>query len=158
MICKIAGQKIGVLMRLRNLIPTNTKLMLSKQQYCRTLHIATLCGTFAEPVILVKSSGWKKGVCVLFFRNNVSYPELPSLQNRRLQDICVLMYKAKNNLRPPYVSDIFIKHRSKCNLRQSNFSAARYNKVTYGKHSLRHLGPNLWEKLSPDLREVTYLH
>ena len=26
MICKIAGQKIGVLMRLRNLIPTNAKL------------------------------------------------------------------------------------------------------------------------------------
>ena len=29
--------------------------------------------------------------------------------------------------------------------------------VTYGKHSLRHLGPNLWGKLSPDLREVTTL-
>ena len=66
MICKIAGQKIGVLMRLRNLIPTNAKLMLLKQQYCRTLHIATLCGTFAEPVILVKSSACKKGACVLF--------------------------------------------------------------------------------------------
>ena len=26
---------------------------------------------------------------------------------------------------------------------------------TYGKHSLCHLGPNLWGKLSPDLREVT---
>ena len=73
---------------------------------------------------------------------------LPSLQNRRLQDICVLMYKAKNNLCPPYISDIFIKHRSKYNLRQSDFSAARYNTVTYGKHSLRHLGPNLWGKLS----------
>ena len=97
------------------------------------------------------------------FRNNVSYPELlkraelPSLQNRRLQDICVLMYKAKNNLCPPYISDIFIEHRSKYNLRQSDFSAARYNTVTYGKHSLRHLGPNLWGKLSPDLREVTTL-
>ena len=89
------------------------------------------------------------------FRNNVSYPELlkraelPSLQNRRLQDICVLMYKAKNNLCPPYIS--------KYNLRQSDFPAARYNTVTYGKHSLRHLGLNLWGKLSPDLREVTTL-
>ena len=67
------------------------------------------------------------------------------------------MYKAKNNLCPPYISDIFIEHRSKYNLRQSDFSAARYNTVTYGKHSLRHLGPNLWGKLSPDLREVTTL-
>ena len=39
------------------------------------------------------------------------------------------MYKAKNNLCPPYISDIFIKHRSKYNLRQSYFSAARYNTV-----------------------------
>ena len=67
------------------------------------------------------------------------------------------MYKAKNNLCPPYISDIFIEHRSKYNLRQSDFSAARYNTVTYGKHSLCHLGPNLWGKLSPDLREVTTL-
>ena len=43
------------------------------------------------------------------------------------------------------------------NLGQSDFSAVRYNTVTYGKHSLRHLGPNLWGKLSPDLREVTTL-
>ena len=41
--------------------------------------------------------------------------------------------------------------------RQSDFSAARYNTVTYGMHSLRHLGPNLWGKLSADLREVTTL-
>ena len=34
---------------------------------------------------------------------------------------------------------------------------AKYNTVTYGKLSLRHLGPNLWGKLSPDLREVTTL-
>ena len=53
------------------------------------------------------------------------------------------MYKAKNNLCLPYICDIFIEHRSKYNLRQSDFSAARYNTVTYGKHSLRHLGPNL---------------
>ena len=97
------------------------------------------------------------------FRNNVSYPELlkraelPSLQNRRLQDICVLMYKAKNNLCPPYISDIFIKHRSKYNLRQSDFSAARYNTVTYGKHSLRHLGPNLWGKIVPRLERSYHL-
>ena len=41
--------------------------------------------------------------------------------------------------------------------RQSDFFAARYNTVTYGKHSLRHLGPNLWGKLSPDVRKVTTL-
>ena len=98
------------------------------------------------------------------FRKNASYPELlkraklPSLLNRRLQDICVLMYKVKNNQCPLlYISDIFINHRSKYNLRQSDFSAAKHKTVKYGKHSLRHLGPKLWEKLSPELRELNTL-
>ena len=97
------------------------------------------------------------------FRNNVSYPELlkraelPSLQNRRLQDICVLMYKAKNNLCPPYISDIFIKHRSKYNLRQCLPYVAVLYLAAEKSDYLCHLGPNLWGKLSPDLREVTTL-
>ena len=67
MICKIASQKIGILMRLRNLIPTNAKLMLFRTAILSHLtYCHTLCGTFVEPVILVKSSGCKKGACVLF--------------------------------------------------------------------------------------------
>ena len=57
---------------------------------------------------------------------------------------------------PPYISDIFIKDRSKYNLRQSDFSAARYNSVTYGNTPSATWGPisgenylQTWEKLPP---------
>ena len=91
------------------------------------------------------------------FRNNASYPELlkraalPSFQIRRLRDIYVLMYQIKNNLCPPYINDIFINHRSKYNLRQSDFSAARHS-------TWQALPPPLaLGKLSPDLRKVNTL-
>ena len=113
MICKIAGQKIGVLMRLRNLIPTNAKLMLFKTAMLPHLKYCHLVWHFCRASDSRKIDRMQERGPRAVFRNNVSYPELPSLQNRRLQDICVLMYKAKNNLCPPYISDIFIKHRSK---------------------------------------------
>ena len=103
-------------------------------------------------------------VCIVFLiklrwpsNKNLYNTELPSLQNRRLQGICVLMYKVKNDLCPPYINDIFINHRSKYNLRQTDFSTARHNTTTQGKHSLRYLWPKLRGKLPSDLKEVNTL-
>ena len=33
--------------------------------------------------------------------------ELPSLRNRRMQDIMIYMYKVKHGLAPKHISDIF---------------------------------------------------
>ena len=48
--------------------------------------------------------------------------ELPTLLNRRLQDMCTLMYKVKRKLCPSYISNIFNEHNSKYNL-QGNQSS-----------------------------------
>ena len=82
---------------------------------------------------------------------------LPSLLNRRLQDICILMYKVKHNLSPLNICNIFQKHNASYNLRQADFSIPRYNTITYGKHSLRYLGPKLWSKLTTYDRSATTL-
>ena len=49
-------------------------------------------------------------------------------------------------------------HNSSYFLRQSDFSTPSFNTVTYGKHSLRYLGPKLWGKLSPDVRSAKTLN
>ena len=112
----------GIFMRLRNLIPTNATLMLFKTAILPHLTYCHLVWHFCWTSDSCKIKRMQeRGLCAVF-RNNVSYlellkrVELPSLQNRRIQDICVLMYEAKNSLCPPYISDIFIKHRSKYNL------------------------------------------
>ena len=67
------------------------------------------------------------------------------------------MYKLNHKLCPTYISNIFNDHNSSF-LRQSDFSIPSYNTVTYGKYSLRYLGPRLWGKLSPDVRSAKNLN
>ena len=82
---------------------------------------------------------------------------LPTLLNRRLQDLCILMYKVKHKLSPAYISNIFKEPNSDYNLRQADFSTPRYETVTYGKHSIRYLEPRLWTKLPKSIRDVKTL-
>ena len=73
--------------------------------------------------------------------------KLPTLTNRRLQDICILNIKFSIDYVLIVSATFFCDHTSAYNLRQSDFSTPRYNTVTYGRHSLRYLGPILWGKL-----------
>ena len=77
---------------------------------------------------------------------------LPTLANRRLQDICILMDKVKDRL-----CNIFSDQTSAYNLRQSDFSTPGDNTVTYERRSLRYLGPKLWGKLPTDDRSANTL-
>ena len=59
--------------------------------------------------------------------SNSTYPELliraklPTLYNRRLQDIAILMYKVKNGLCPDYIYRLFISRSNQYNLRNNDF-------------------------------------
>jgi len=43
------------------------------------------------------------------------------------------------------------------NLRNADFVLPRFKTVSYGKHSLRFLGPQLWAKLSEEERKIDTL-
>ena len=75
--------------------------------------------------------------------------KLTILQNRRLQDILlILMFEVKNKLTVNQIADIYnINEKStnskRYNLRNADFVLPRFKTVTYGRHSLRFLGPQL---------------
>ena len=75
------------------------------------------------------------------YSNLLNRANLPSLQNRRLQDLATLMYKVKYGLVPSNVVDIFSVKSSKYHLRNMDFHLPRFNSVRYGKHSTRYFGP-----------------
>ena len=90
--------------------------------------------------------------------------KLTTLQNRRLQDILILMFKVKNKLTTNQTADIFNineentnTNSKRYNLRNADFVLPRFKTVTYGKHSLRFLGPQLWSKLSKEERNIATL-
>jgi len=144
-------------MRLRNLIPTKAKLVLFKSEVFPYLTYCHLVWHFCKSRDARKLERLQeRGLRAVYRDKHASYSqllkwaELPTLMNRRLQDICILMYKVKHKLCPTHICNIFNDHTSSYFLRQSDFSIPSYNTVTYGKHSLRYLRPRLWEKLSPD--------
>jgi len=58
-----------------------------------------------------------------------------------------------------YISDIFnVKEEDtngkRYNLRNADFVLPRFKTVSYGKHSLSFLGPQLWAKLSKEERNI----
>ena len=120
-ICKKASQRIGVLIRLRNLIPTDAKLQLFKAAILPYLTYCHLIWHFC------KSSDSRRLERVVYKDKHSTYErllqkaKLPTLLNRRLQDICILMYKVKHNLSPLNICNIFLVHNSSYNLRQSDF-------------------------------------
>ena len=83
--------------------------------------------------------------------------DLTTLQNRRLQDIAILMYKVKHKLCPIKISELFHAHCSPYNLRTAEFAIPRFRTNKYGKHSLTYLGPKLWNKLPSEIRTLPSL-
>ena len=99
-VCKKASQQIGILRRLRKLIPTHGKLQLYKAAILPHL---TYCSTICH---FCRASDKRKverlqerALGVVFNNESVSYDELrrlaelPSFVNRRLQEIAILMFK-----------------------------------------------------------------
>ena len=161
-VCKKASQQIGVLRRLRKLIPTHAKLQLYKAAIFSHLTYCSTIWHFCRASDKRKVE-WlqERALRVVFHNESVSYDELlrlaklPSLVNRRLQEIAILMFKAKKIQLPSQIQKLFmLKANSdrRYSLRNSDFNLPRFNTIKYEKHSLRYYGPFLRSKLTKELR------
>ena len=69
------------------------------------------------------------------------------------------MYKVKNDLCPLYIKELFHNNNINCySFKNSDFVIPRFNTVTYGKHSLRYLGPVVWSKLDKKIKNSESLN
>ena len=170
-ICKEASQRISVLMRLRNLIPTRAKLILFKSAvlpyftYCHLVWHFCRCSDGRKLERLQE-----RGLKVVYRDKHASYPqllkraELPTLLNRRLWGYLhpYVHWSEAQSISNLYHSVIFpiiiIIIYASYSLRQSDFSIPRYYTLTYGKHSLRCFALRLWRKLPPVLTSAKTLH
>ena len=161
-VCKKASQQIGVLRRFRKLIPTHAKLKLHKAAILPHLTYCSTIWHFRRASDKRKVERLQYRALIVVFNNkSVFYDELlrlaelPSLVNRRIQGIAILMFKVKKKQLPSPKQELFmLKANSdrKCSLRNSDFNLPRFNTINYGKHSLRYYGPFLWLKLTKELR------
>ena len=158
-VCKKAGQGIGVLIRLKNLIPTEAKLQLYKAAILPHLTYCHLTWHFCKASDRRKLERiQERGLRAVFKDKHSSYEKLlakadiPSLYNRRLQGIAIFMCKIKHELLPQRLCNLFQLDSGSYYLRKREFVQPRLSSVTYGKHSLRYLGPKPWNDLTPRIR------
>ena len=141
-ICIKASQKVGVLLRLRNLIPCKAKLIIYKSSILPHLTYCHLvwynCGSSDSRE---RERIQEHTLRAVFNSHSESYEnflvraELPSLLNRRPQDIAILMFKVKYGLAPSIVDELFKQKSTSYSPRNSEFDIPSFNTINYGKHS-----------------------
>ena len=147
------------------MMPTNAKLtiyktaILSHLTYCSTVwHFCKV----ADKRKLERLQ--EKALRVVYCDKSTPYAQLlikaklPSLQNRRLQDIAILMYKVKNGSAPQHIKEMFTIKETPYKLRNNNFIIPKFRTVKDGKNSIRYFGPYLWSKLERPLKELATIN
>ena len=159
-ICKKVSKQLGVMSRIKKILPTNTK--------------KTLYRAFILPHFLYCSEVWRhcgkrnqdkleklneRALRFVFKDNNSTYDKLlkkmsvPSLVNRRKQDDCIVVYKSMNNSTPKYISELLHERVNLKNLRGVNkLTMPRVISTTYGLNSFRYNAPKLWNSLTDEMR------
>ena len=153
-----ASQRVGVLSRLRNLIPTEAKLLLYKTSILPYLTYCHLIWHFCKASDARKVERVQERSLRIVYNthsvecsNLLNRAYLPSLQNRRLQDLATLMYKVKYGLVPSNLVVIFSVKSSKYHSRNMDFHLPR---LSYGKHSIRYsVGPYICSRLDSKIKD-----
>ena len=102
-------------MRLHNLIPCSAELTIHKSSILPYLTYCHLVWRFFKASESRKMERRQERASRAVYRaysacyqTLLKISGLPTLQNRRLQDIATLMYKFKNNFAPTNVAELFI--------------------------------------------------
>ena len=86
---------------------------------------------------------------------NLQEEHFVELEIRRLRLLILEIFKTLNGLNPPFMKDIFSKSINRSSKRFcNNLKSVKVEKVTYGKRSLRFIGPILWNSLPQDIKSL----
>ena len=155
-ICTKTSRRIGVLSRLRNLIPTTAKLTIYKTAVMPHFTYCSLVWHFCKASDRRKLERInERGLRQVYNDWSASYDDLLSrakmttLYNRRLQDIAIFMFKIKHGMLSSSVTELFNTSHTNYNLRNADFR--QENTLS------RIFRPLLWSKINRELRSVPTL-
>ena len=81
-----------------------------------------------------------------------------SIRVKNLQVLATETFKARNNLSPPIVQNIFRTIEPAYTLRKGTiFETRRTQTQRYGIESLTYLGPKIWSKVTNEIKEFASL-
>jgi hypothetical protein len=82
----------------------------------------------------------------------------PTLNNRRMHNILILVYKALNGLAPQYIRNLFTYRSCSINLRGEDLlTIPNVNTTAHDLHSITYYGSKLWNSLTNSIRTLPTL-
>ena len=165
-LCAKAGRKLTAISRIAKFLSLEKRRILIKSffesqfEYCSLLwmcHSRTLNNRI--------NSLHYRALRLIYNEHTLSFKELlkkdgsMTIHHRNVQKLGIEMYKAKNNLSPMLMKEIFTdRNYSGPNLRsQTDYELPRANTVK-GQETLRFLGPKIWEIIPLSTKESSSLN
>ena len=102
----------------------------------------------------------ERALRIVYKDDTLSFDELLEKDNsvtthsRNLQTLATELYKAKHDLLPVIIKNVFLnKHQQMLKLRsQADFFSPQINTVHYGQDSMKYLGPKIWDIVPEDIK------
>jgi hypothetical protein len=160
-LCKKVGQKVTALARIVKLLPFHKRRTLLKTFIESQFSYCPLVWMFCSRQINRKINRIHERALRLVYKDyKSSFNELLkndksiSIHHRNIHCVAIEMYKAKNDLSPPFMKEIFDLKCGPSTRKGDAFIRPRVNTVYKGDNSLRIYGPIVWNKMLPDNLKV----
>ena len=162
-LCKKAATQLNVLKRLKSFIGLEERKTLVESFIYSNFDYCPLVGIFRQ---LNQHKKLKKiqerALRFLYTNDDSSYEDLLRKAGKnfmhvsRLRSLCIEIHKTMKKQNPTFMQDIF-QVKSVCNPNRSSRNPNdlihhRTNQVTFGTHSLRSLGPKVWNSLPNEIK------
>ena len=164
-LCKKAARQINVLRRISSFFDESSKLLIFRSFILSNFNYCPLVWHFCGATLTKKLENLQERGLRFVFKDHTSdyctllkRAGLPTLSIGRLRSLATEVYKALGSYGPDYSQNMFLQFQSNKNFRSSRYlDLPAFNKVTFGKNSLRYLGVKIWNRIPNDIKNAVTL-
>lgn len=161
LLCVKASKQINVLSRFRRILDVQTKLLLYKSfiqchfNYCPLVwHSCGITNTKRMERLQYRALRFVFSDFNSPYEVLLSKAKMPTLELSRMRSIANEVFKAINNISPPFICDMFANSHPthSYNLRNNNLKNNHCRTTHFGLHSFKHISINIWNSLPSEIR------
>ena len=164
-LCSKANQKLHALARISKYLCKDKLKIIMKTFIESQFNYCPLIWMFHSRTLNNKINKiHERALRIIYKDDTLTFSELLATDNavttheRNLQRLAIEMYKAKNNLSPIIVQDLFPRQNDVYDLRyKRTFETSKVRTVHFGTETVRYRGPKIWELVPNDIKEATTL-
>ena len=164
-LCSKANQKLHALARISKYLCKDKLKIIMKTFIESQFNYCPLIWMFHSRTLNNKINRiHERALRIIYKDDTLTFSELLAADNavttheRNLQRLAIEMYKAKNNLSPIIVQDLFPRQNDVYDLRyKRTFETSKVRTVHFGTETVRYRGPKIWELVPNDIKEATTL-